>query len=328
MTTTKDLFNKLENNNFKISNYIYPNNLGSEEFIHAVLFSIYERVDSSTSFSNSNRRIGNLEISNQARAFRTNNPVYDTKKYLVGSTRRLSDTIALCMPSSLSSKYSIKYNNTDVTQSIGFGSAAGRSLTSLKNYYLNGSEESLSSNLKNLINDLKEQKNNNTTDFLKQLVYKPESIYTALSLYSRIAKNPHMEYIFDSVDNRTFNFTFNLTPKNENETRNIDNIIRLFKKASHPKINEMSGLLGVYYDYPCVFDITFISNGQENQWVHKISTCVLNDVDIDYNDENEGGIFYAFNNLDNKGTPPNKISLKLQFEEIEILSRQRIEEGY
>ena len=39
--STKNLFNKLENNNLNVSSYAYPSNLGSEEYLHAVMFSIY-----------------------------------------------------------------------------------------------------------------------------------------------------------------------------------------------------------------------------------------------------------------------------------------------
>lgn len=333
--STKNLFNKLENNNFNVSSYAYPSNLGSEEFIHAVMFSIYKRTDSSVYSSNNSRRVSGVDMGGQARSFRTNNPLYNTKKSLVGSTSRLSETISLYMPGSVSSDYGISYNNTDITKILKYSSNLRSSLPALKQAYLGGNEGTLMNNIMNVLgaatSDAKSAISNINTDTIKNmtgsLVLSKDETYDALSLFSKIAKNPHMEYIFEKVNNRSFNFSFTFYPKNATESRNVYNIIRLFKRTAIPRINEMSGMLGVYYDYPHVYDITFISNGTENQWLHKIATCILTNIKTGYGDDGDP-TFNAFNDLDGKGTPPTKITLELTFEEMEVMSQQRIDEGY
>ena len=50
-----------------------------------------------------------------------------------------------------------------------------------------------------------------------------------------------MELLFNNVTLRSFNFQFDLAPRNKNESRVIKNIIRTFKKSMNAK---NSGTLG------------------------------------------------------------------------------------
>lgn len=330
MASTKNLYEKMNKNNFQVSNYTYPDNLGSEEFIHAIQIAIYRRTDG-TGYSGNNSRNISGGGGGQAKAFRTNNPLYNTKKSLMGSTNRLSETISLYMPKDLSASYDIAYNNTDITQSLNYASAFNSSVPSVKEMWSNNAIDVIGNKIENLLPEGKTMSEKLKSgveavkDFGKAAAYNVESLSTALSLYTKVAKNPHMEYVFEKVSNRTFTFNFVFTPKNQQETRNIDNIIRLLKTTAIPRLNEMSGKLGAYYDYPCVYDITFISNGKENQWLHKISTCLLTNIKTD--PTTEAG-FRAFEDLDGKGTPPAKITLDLTFEEMEVMTQQRMEEGF
>jgi hypothetical protein len=72
-------------------------------------------------------------------------------------------------------------------------------------------------------------------------------------------------------------------------------------------------------------------HSKENPWLNKISTCYLTNMDVQYGSDKAG--FYE--PLDNPawkgagvGPPPTHTTISLNFEEIEKMSRKRIEEGF
>ena len=83
----------------------------------------------------------------------------------------------------------------------------------------------------------------------------------------------------------------------------------------HPEIS--TG--GLFYVYPSTFDIAYYFNGTENSNINKISTCVLEDLAVDYG----GQGFNTFND-----GMPTEVNLSLKFRELEVLTRERIEKGY
>ena len=75
---------------------------------------------------------------------------------------------------------------------------------------------------------------------------------------------------------------------------------------------------------PDVFDINYMYREQENQYLNKIGTSYLKSVQVSY-----GGDRYTAYEPDASGSPPpQRTSLTLGFSEIEIMYRDRIEEGY
>lgn len=129
------------------------------------------------------------------------------------------------------------------------------------------------------------------------------------------APNPFREQIFRNVQNREFMFKYKFLPRTETEARNVRQIIQEFKLHMHPEIS--SG--GNFYIYPSTFDIAYYFNSSENTNLNKISTCVLEDLAVDY-----GG--QGFNTFDDG--MPTEINLSLKFRELEVLTRERIEKGY
>lgn len=309
--------------------YCYPENLGQEEFIHAIVISIYERVSGAGSGGQRNMSGG------EAKAFRTNNTTTYNKSALSGSTNKLSSTIALYMPKDLSYEYNISYNNTEFTGTqLAAAKALRTSTPTLKNLWDNPSSffdiaDNAGSALSNIPNLQSEKSGKEAAEsaakFASPLLYdldkySPVSSYSTLSAFSKVAKNPHMEYIFEKVSNRTFNFNFVFTPKNSSESTNIKEIIKLLKKTAIPKINAMSGNTGMFYDYPCVYDIDFVTNNSSNEWLPQISTCILTNIKSSPISDSGFSTFYD--------GAPTKISLSLSFEELNALSREDIENGF
>lgn len=337
--STKDLFNKLESNGFEVKKYTYPQELGNEEFPHAIIFNISARNNgaiASSQHANSRKIYGNVVeslASTISKAFRTNNPAYTTKSSIVGSSTRLSTTIALYLPDTITSEYSVKYNNTDIQKAMAITRVYSSAMPSIVDMYQQLDNANVAEIASQKIKDMsfEDVKNagkaiiDNAQSAAVNSIYQKEGMAEALSLYNKVTRTPHMEYILDSVDNRTFTFDFTFSPKNEKEVRTVYDIIKQFKLSALPKISSMSGTYGQFLMYPHIFDISIISNGTENTWVNKINTSILTDIKVDYT---KSGKFTTFSELDGKGMPPTHIDLSLEFTEMTILSQQLIEQGY
>lgn len=129
--------------------------------------------------------------------------------------------------------------------------------------------------------------------------------------------NPYMEMLFNGVENRSFSFTFKFTPKNEDEALTVRAIIKAFRHSAAP---EFKNALRSHLMYPHIFDIQFIREGAENEWLTKISTCACTSVEV--NDAGTGQ--YAIH----KDGSPVETHMTVNFTEMDYLHKERIEDGY
>ena len=75
---------------------------------------------------------------------------------------------------------------------------------------------------------------------------------------------------------------------------------------------------------PSTFNIQYMYQNNENTNLHKISTCVLESMNVTYG----GDRYKTFDPVDGDGAPPVETQLNLAFKEIEIMTKERIFEGY
>ncbi len=134
------------------------------------------------------------------------------------------------------------------------------------------------------------------------------------------ALNPQLQVIFQGVGFRSHQFDFTLTPHSKQEAEEIKKIVRAFKLAAAPEIptNAIFGK-GIYFKVPDRFNIKFLYNGQENTNVHKITECVLQNINVDYAP-------MGWSTFDDGN--PVQTKLTLQFQETEIVDKTRINQGY
>ena len=135
------------------------------------------------------------------------------------------------------------------------------------------------------------------------------------------ADNPYMEVLFDKVGMREFNYSFQFAPKNPDETEDIKKIINLFRFHMLP---ELRGQASRFLTIPSEFDIHYMFMGEdgaatENHYYHKIATCVLQNLSVDYT---PNGV-KSFRN-----GAPTQINLSLSFKETQMLSKQSVNEGF
>lgn len=133
-----------------------------------------------------------------------------------------------------------------------------------------------------------------------------------------VARNPFKAALFNSPNFRNFTFEFKMIAKNEKESQTIASIIKEFRTGMSPSFNAI--LQNNIFDYPDMYKIIFSPKIKN---LPRISYCVLIDVSVNYH--GEGAAFY-FDASDGKYA--SSIIMGLQFQEIEIITREKIEEGY
>ena len=131
------------------------------------------------------------------------------------------------------------------------------------------------------------------------------------------AITPKMEIMFNGIGHREFSYEFNFIPKNEQEASIVKEIIYEFKY--HMASNFVEGSGNREMEIPSTFDITYQFMGGENENLNKISTCVLQKVDVEYG----GDRFQAY-----AGGVPQQTKLSLAFKEMEVITKNRIVDGY
>jgi len=143
------------------------------------------------------------------------------------------------------------------------------------------------------------------------------TISDILELNSRQKTNPFREVLFESVDYRTFQFTYRFLPKTKSETDKIQNIIKTFKRHMHPEITQNK----LFYIYPSEFDIKYYYKNDENKYLHNFARCALVDMVVDYGGD-------QFVTIGNDGAPA-EIGMSLKFQELEQMTSEGVKNyGY
>jgi hypothetical protein len=231
----------------------------------------------------------------------------------VRATTRISETIALYMPDTLNFDHTQSYNKASAGGSLLAGvTSAGTSLVDTINSETNGGAYGKGYYaVQNMSPYLKSAFFKNLGDFGK----------IAFQATTGLAENPMMEMLYSSPDFRTFRFDFNFYPRSEQESKQVLDIISCLRFHQAPEANKDYG--NFYLVPPSEFDISFYYNGKVNPNIPKISTCVLEQINVNY--APSGFSTYEIPGKDAKqgGTGmPVSITLSLQFRETEIMTKQ------
>jgi hypothetical protein len=130
-----------------------------------------------------------------------------------------------------------------------------------------------------------------------------------------------LELAFKGVNKRQFQYTFKMLPKSAEESEEIMNIVHIFKTNMLPEfVGGNTG--GRRMVVPNTFDIEYMYNGASNEYLHKIGTCVLENMTVSY-----GGDKYRTYSATDKGAPPVETTITLAFKEMDLVTRESIMEG-
>ena len=130
-----------------------------------------------------------------------------------------------------------------------------------------------------------------------------------------------LELVFKGIEKRSFSYDFKMMPRSKAEADEIAEIIFAFKFHMLPELAGSGD--GRNLKVPSTFDIQYMYVNQENKYLHKISTCYLESMDITY-----GGSKYTTYDGNADGAPPVETNISLSFKEIELITRERVEEGF
>jgi len=129
-------------------------------------------------------------------------------------------------------------------------------------------------------------------------------------------------------DLRSHEFTFQMLPQNEAESKICTKIATAFKESMLPshRGGDSQTAPSMLFGYPDEFEITFFVDGNplprtSSNPLFKIGRSVLTACDLDFSTESTA---LFFDNTQN----PVSISMKLSFMELEVIYREKISKGY
>jgi len=129
------------------------------------------------------------------------------------------------------------------------------------------------------------------------------------------------------TDMRTFDFPFQMNPQNENESKQCLKIANAFKKSMLPSHagGDSQTAPSMLFGYPDTFTITFYINGHPlpdgpDNPMFNIGKSVLTGCELNFDTENVPLFF--------DGTQyPVTIGMKLSFMEVDIMYREKVDQG-
>ena len=148
-----------------------------------------------------------------------------------------------------------------------------------------------------------------------------------------VALNPHEEQFFEKPNFRSFSYTFDFFPRNAREAKEVHNILWMFKYHQHPSLDGgPGGFSGRYFKVPSEFEIFYYYKNDVNDFMNKISRCVLESLDIQYSADGQFSTFdetrFDSGDMTVKGAPMTHIKATLKFNETTYLTKQQIAKGY
>lgn len=124
--------------------------------------------------------------------------------------------------------------------------------------------------------------------------------------------NPNTELLFNGIKLRSFNFIFDLAPRDLDESQKVKDIIRLFKKNMSPTTTTTEGgTQGLFLKSPNVFKLQYMTGSSPHQFLHKFKLAALTNMQVNYTGS---GTYMTYN--DPNKTPVH-MKLSLSFQELD-----------
>ena len=226
------------------------------------------------------------------------------------ATTAMPVCIALYMPPSVSVSYGANYNDTE----IGILAETGADIIAA---FMNSS----GGNTETAIRDSVKRAGAGLKDGLNRMgIAALDTAAPGASALIAIERGkiitPRMELMFAGIGRREFSYEFTFIPKSKQESDRVEKIIDKFKFHMHAdfvdgNVREM--------EIPDFFNIRYMYKGKENSHLNKISTCVLKKLDVNYGSDR----YVSYED----GTPQTT-KISLGFEELEIITRNKIKDGF
>ena len=146
-----------------------------------------------------------------------------------------------------------------------------------------------------------------------------EKDVTNLYLMSKgYALNPQLEVLYKSPTNREFRYTFKFTPRNQAESRSVEDLITTLRFHASPEYANSD--TSRYFIPPSEFRIEHMIGSLPNYHLPRIGQCVLQEVNVNYA---AAGQYSTF-----KDGSPIEIQMDLSFKEVNVLTKADIKAGF
>ena len=261
-------------------------------------------------------------FSSKAQAIQTDNTNYisDVKDIqrtsLIKTTKRTTDSIALYMPDTLQYTHAQGYEQLDVGNEIAgaLAKAAGSTTDSIQN----GTGDAL----KNAFGAIKAGAVKGIASALGNLSNSPGTAKIGAFLATGGVTNPQLEMIYTAPNFREFNFEFMFYPRDEKEALEVQNIIERLKFHQAPEMK--TDAAGVLMIPPSEFDIEFYYGGKRNPNLPPITTCILQNISINYAPNGWSAYEMPGENSPSLGRTgmPTAIQMTLDFKETQFLTKE------
>jgi hypothetical protein len=206
--------------------------------------------------------------------------------------KRLLSAISLYIPNDLSTSYGVTWGEEEKLDGTGIRSQLGSDLL--------GGKGAFSSAL----------------TFFGTAIARGALENKGLQKAARVTQNTKKEQLFQGVDFRTINFSYQFAPKNEIEAANVLQIIRMFRHHMLPEFADENQFI---YIYPSEFEIKYFKGDKESEYLERHFTAVLTNCIINYTPT---GQFVTFEN-----GMPSQINMTLTFKELFLPSKESSGDG-
>ena len=240
-------------------------------------------------------------------------------------TKKLKGGIALYMPPTISTSSSAEYTDTE----IGVGAAMAMGM--IDQFQNNGGMKNLGSTITSSLNAMGPEAKESLQNLALNTMGAMPGLQGAAALRDMrrgFIRAPRMELAFKGIGKRNFSYEFKLIPKSEEEATTVKNIVTAFRANMLPEFINGADRSSRFFKMPNTFDISYMYNGRENQYIHKISTCVCKSVNVTYGGSGGYQTFENLGDLGYDGAAPIETSIALAFEELELITQERVLEGY
>tara|TARA_Y100000385_G_scaffold282780_1_gene337775 strand:+ start:54 stop:1232 length:1179 start_codon:yes stop_codon:yes gene_type:complete len=124
--------------------------------------------------------------------------------------------------------------------------------------------------------------------------------------------NPNTELLFNGVKLRSFNFSFNLAPRNAREAKEIKKIIIELKRNMAPAstIAENSENAGLFLKSPNVFRLKYRTGNSDHKFLNSFVVAALTNVQVNYTGS---GTYMTYSD---KSKTPVHMVMQLSFQEL------------
>ena len=275
-----------------------------------------ENVSSSAQFEKNRRDVARAEQKRRdAQAIRELNKALDQASTTVTSIRpattRIATNITMYMPPTVQVSYNTTYTDTEIGAAANIAALAYQEMQA-QNAALDVAEKALK-RLGPELGDGLIKAGLSAIDMIPGL----QGASEVVDMQRGFIKAPQMELAFKGIAKRVFQYTFVMMPKSEEEAEMVKGIVQEFKVHMLPSktISESVRRLNI----PNTFDIEYYYNGSLNQNLHRISECVLESMNVSYG----GDRYKAY-----EGGKPVVTNLTLNFKELDLITREKAEQGF